>query len=340
MIDPLKQKPTLCWLLILQLVLVQQCLLQLNRCEAFGLLASLIPAGKQDAEDGAFTGKSLYNSSDDANNTSHSNNGDYPNEDHPSSGFSLIEGTKSIAGRIFDVAIAPTKSYYNLAKRYQKWRNQYTRLQQQYGNNQTTGKPILKGAIDVLRIEYAKVDRQLTNEACNVNGEKVAEDTKKQDTESMNFIWRILTLLIDQLETRLEMLERDDLEMALNGKLHLIDSEAEHEAERIEDTVQEAAARAKWIAVKSALNLALSELNYIAMLALINILDNYFRCSESSTQLLGASTSSLTVNYLRSFPFRGIIKLLNYPASRCKCQREPVKSLAENEQIKNETMRR
>lgn len=231
---------------------------------------------------------------------------------------------KSILGRLKHAAqatIAPAQSYYNLVKRYRNWRVEYTKLQKEYGTKEN-GEPKLQNLMDVLRLEYAKVDKILTEDACRLDDADAPDETQKE-IENIDLIFNILKMLIDRLEANLIKLkehgppkddEPDD------------DAETRSRLEEIEHHSKEAIDRAKRIVAQSAKDAVKNELRAIICMFVFDTAASYMlnqaeRGPDGTIGLLGKLepfvilianvNTPFVVSYLRDVKFRAILNVTN-----------------------------
>lgn len=338
-----------CWILVLQLILVQHCSIQqqYNSCQASSLSTHSNGSSDDqyeeffDTSDSDLAQEDFENvGSGDETHLGQSDNEDQDEEFHDAvvdliSLPDLIQGSesqqlqrtnskKNLADRIRDAAssaIAPAKLYFDVAKRFTIWRRDYLAFRNKFGYNNESGEPILKDAIEVLQIEYANVDQELHKKACSGDAES------QSNTENFDFILRVLRLLIDRLEEHLDMLKRVGVQATLNA--HSNDASAE-----IEQNIQNATDRAKRIVTKSAVNLVRGELEVLIKTFAFNAIATYVVNNNQALDpgmmshiepivlLLGTANTPLIVSYLQNIRFRTTMKLFNYSLSLFTCKRE------------------
>lgn len=247
----------------------------------------------------------------------------------------LLEGTNSdqthaagFFGRIHNaakVAVAPAQAYYDLAIRYKNWRSEHRRLQQQLGRTDS-GEFKVKDAMEVLRLEYAKVDRMLQDEMCQA-------DTPIGDFENVDLIVKILSLLIDRLEVKLAATKANGAEPSEADS----DQEAaERRLAEIEANAGQAIRRAKRIAARSAINLVQNELATIVKLLACDMAASYVLNQgqvgadglpgllgrlEPFVLLIGSVNTPILVSYLRNVRLRAVLTLVNRSVSALACLR-------------------
>lgn len=260
----------------------------------------------------------------------------------------------SVFGRLAEVArraIAPARNYYNLVQRYRRWYQDYSAVQQ--GLVRKDGSFVLPDPLEMLRLEYAKVDKLLMEEACN------SSRTKSLDSvENVDFVLNVLNLLIGRLEKRLADIKSMDGEQLLMrppsniasrrepaarlSSRSILEAAALAKLERVEEEtgVQEAVERAKRIAKRTARTIALREIRQVVKIVAFNALANNLVEQRQSGQLsevltylepvvllIGSTNTPLTVAYLRDIQFRSTIGLVSYlnPISwiRGKCSMKP-----------------
>lgn len=340
--DMFKRQSSLGCLLLAQLVLVQLCLLALNQSEAADPLVGVKRSLSRRFD---------RTSSDEVDSMPYYDADDGLDGDlvHWPAKRAKKEPSRSALGEAIESALTRTKYYYDLIKRFITWRSEYNKLQKELGNDRSTGQPILKDAVDVLRFEYAKVDQELHMEACmkaghnTLSGEigfvmdddEEEEDEVLRKTESVRFIMRILGRLIDRLELRLVTLRRGGVAAAQDHELRRADAMAEQEIERIEEAVKKATDRAKRIAKQTATDFVKQEVKFLANTFVLNQIATYVvnvnanAGSSASTimsslepfiLLLGLPNTPLIWSYLINTGYRVVASVISnaWPLFMCK----------------------
>lgn len=218
--------------------------------------------------------------------------------------------------------LAPIADYMAIAGRYRDWLKQYKQLEGRVAHRHE-----LKPPIEVLREEYAKADELLKRQV----EECATED--EVDTETVDFIFNVLTKLIDRLEWRLDT-EKRNLGFPMGGS---------HQSKEItnlpddEGRVQNAMQRVKQVAVNSVMKQVITESLRVARIATFNMMarsmadsynpDNEIRFYISKIiAVLGSANTSLVVSYLRDIQFRAALAAVRHvnqsPVFECLQRKE------------------
>lgn len=227
-------------------------------------------------------------------------------------------------------ALAPARNYYSLVNRYHVWFKNYKNLEK-------ASRGRVKSASDVLREEYARVDKILYEEECSFSDPKdVSDDSPPsyaEKLESIDFVFNVLRKVIDKLEESLEKLESEQglkvkkpenmglkfllQDFPLDGK-HDEKEEASADLIKIpeidDEQVKVAMERVKRTVLKAATNAVANEAMVVANLAIVSTAIN----SMSSLSylapivtLLGSANTPLTVWYLRNLELRAGLAVIN-----------------------------
>lgn len=233
--------------------------------------------------------------------------------------------------------VAPAKSYYDLINRYRYWRTEWNRLQKELGTRPGGKQPVLRDSLDVLRLEYAKVDYELAREICSPST-GTQNGKRPSNAEDLDFMVKIIRRLIERLEDKLARLEDKSPSEILAEDLG-DDQEAEKNIQELELRVLAASNRAKRIAARSLANLAAQEfLSVVRLLAFDSLATfvvnrNANKASAADTMsalmsrmepivlLLGSANSHLLVSYLRDVQFRATLNLINHSFNMLSCPR-------------------
>jgi hypothetical protein len=244
-----------------------------------------------------------------------------------------IPAQQSLAARIKTAAsnaIQPISFYYGLATRYRKWRSEYLELSKQFGLNDN-GEPKLKDVTDFLRLEYAKVDRMLMEDLCRESAAKGGDGSVPANAENVDLVFKILELLIERLEKKLEQIKQNGPESSYDDDGSGADEEI---LKHIEKGSQEAIDRAKRIAVRSITDKVSYELSQLLRIMLMNSAVNYVKAHgdpaadglsglmgrmEPFVILLGQVNTPLIVSYFQSLYFRSIIGAVSRTVTLLKC---------------------
>lgn len=248
-------------------------------------------------------------------------------------------------------ALAPARNYYTLVNRYHVWFKNYKNLEK-------ASKGKMKSASDVLREEYARVDKILYEEECSSSDPKdVSDDSPpgyEEKLESIDFVFNVLRKVIDILEESLEKLESEQglkvkkpenmglkfllqdfpLDDEHDGKGEL-SSEVNEISEVDEEQVKSAMERVKRSVLKAATNAVANEAVVVANLAIvstaINSLSSLSYLAPIVT-LLGSANVPLSVWYLRNLELRAGLAVINRvnPLSFLNCN---LKSRKDENQI-------
>lgn len=223
-------------------------------------------------------------------------------------------------------AILPIKSYIGIVNRYQKWYRRYRDL--------ATGNE--RRVLDVLRLEYARIDERLAAE-CSSQDLDIAKDDRSEDDDSrvdnsqvhkmeedcqtVDFVVKVLWELIGTLEKRLEELEsrkRSGVEIETG-------EEQDPQVRKEEDArVQAAMDRIKRIAMRAAKGVAKNEMMTIAKIAAFDALACYVDSQQPARfggdvlvflkpiiHMLGSSTTPIAMSYMRNIQFRAALAIIN-----------------------------
>lgn len=222
----------------------------------------------------------------------------------------LVSGVKK--------SMAPTLEYLRLMNRYHSWYRRYTDLEK------SLGKGTIKSAIQVMREEYAKANELLIDEVCPV-------DQTERDFENMDFVYRALRVVINDLERVLNETEAAKRQVDdSNGKVtikELITEEVD------EESINLAMDRVKRTAIKTAKEILKKEAIVLAKMIAVNTATFYLQgaMAESAINSLGylaplvgmlsSGDVSLASAYLRDLELRAalnVIQLVN-PIPKLSC---------------------
>lgn len=226
-------------------------------------------------------------------------------------------------GGVVQRVMAPTTSYITLITRYHKWYQTYKELQKESGDGQ------IRDAMDVLKEEYAKVDEEILKEQMAEAEENEANRTDKKakpfdpkQTENIDFVFKVLSRLIDRLEAILKELEENEgvFVDALDDEIES-NADTSMESDDYERT-KRAMDRVKRTAVKTATNLVTNELMVVAKIASINALAAYLSTRPVKEgdplgylipiiQMVGKTNVPFVVRYLKDVQFRAALAVIN-----------------------------
>ena len=350
------------WLLVVQLLVVQQSLLNLHAnggVEGAGLdkTARDHEVGVS-ADDGTLDAIQADNLEAAVNNSQ--------------ANLNDVGDNTGLKGR-FSKAISPLTNMFKLVSRFNKWRDNYNQLQQTFGKGPGSSHYILRDAMDVFRIEYAKIDKQLAEEACieyqnelaNMGEvhdddhsdhsdheddiDEHAEDAqlrqlerqkrlklkqKQRQRENVKLIVKTLKLLVERLEQRYEVLKAMGPDAALDEKQSKADAEAVEQMENIEKALKEASTRVRGIATRALIHLANKEAQRLILLFFFNgaatfVVNNQFLTGgallsllEPVILLLGTPNAPLLDTYWVAMQYRLGISFIKFSAYLLPCKRK------------------
>lgn len=222
----------------------------------------------------------------------------------------LVSGVKK--------SMAPTLEYLNLMNRYHSWYKRYSELEK------ILGKGAIKSAMQVMREEYARANELLMAEVCPL-------DQKERDFENMDFVYRALKVVINDLERVSKEVEAAKRQVDdSNGKVtigELINEETD------EESINLAMDRVKRTAIKTAKEVLKKEAIVLTKMVAINTATFYLQgaMAESALDSLGylaplvgmlsSGDVSLASAYLRDLELRAalnVIQLVN-PIPKLRC---------------------
>lgn len=236
-------------------------------------------------------------------------------------------------------ALEPAKNYYNLVNRYHSWFKRYKKLERA-----SKGRT-MKDASEVLKEEYARVDRILFEEECSTDFKDISNSPTEpanyaKKVESVDFVFKVLRKVIDRLEVSLDKLEEETgdpkFKGCLNSGLKILlennnvisnvgeEEEEEQMPEVDEEQVKLAMIRVKKTVLKAATDVATNEALTLANLLLVSKTVKWMSSLSYLTpfvSLMGKANTPLTVWYLRNLELRAglaIVSQLN-PLSFLSC---------------------
>lgn len=244
-------------------------------------------------------------------------------------------------------SLAPARSYYELVSRYHTWFRNYKELEK-------LSKGSMKSAAEVLREEYAKVDKILYEEEClssdpkDVSDDPVPTISYADKLGSVDFVFNVLRKVIDRLEKSLAELKSeqglkvrrpeasglrlllDDYPVNKKGDEEksekLINVEEDKLLNEVDDKqVKIAMERVKRTVLKAATNAITNEALVVANLALVSTAINYMSSISylaPIVNLLGSANTPLVVWYLRNLELRAALTVINRvnPLSFLSCK--------------------
>lgn len=249
---------------------------------------------------------------------------------------------KSIFGKLTSLAkraIAPVRDYYTLAQRYRNWVADYKGIKSSFESRQVGLR--MRAAADLIRIEYAKLDKKLMEDACSFEPNN---ELKQYEVEKVDFVLRILRLLIGRLENIMENLKDSNGAIDELAEMNVLASEADGvdgqpsdkeqllaKIDQQEADVHEAVERAKRIAFSAVSHVASTEAIRMVKLFIFNALatsivnkrkemddngvdphQNVLSYLEPIILLLGTANTPLVVTYLRNIQFRASLALVSH----------------------------
>lgn len=215
-------------------------------------------------------------------------------------------------------SIAPTLEYLDLLNRYHSWYRKYTALERATGGS-------IKKAMQVMREEYAKANELLMAEDCPL-------EERERDYENMDFVYRALKVVINDLEKILSQLEEKKEMLSINGgqqqQQQLIVDDGVNE-----ESINRAMERVKRTTIKTAKEVLKKEAFILAKMVAVNAATFYLQGAiaesaiDSLAPLIGMLSSgdiSLASAYLRDLELRAALSVLHtlnpIPHLRCDSQ--------------------
>lgn len=229
-------------------------------------------------------------------------------------------------------SIAPTLEYLHLMNRYHNWYKKYTVLKKVSGGN-------MKTAMQVMREEYAKANELLMAEDCPIN-------EAERNYENMDFVYRALKVVINDLEKKLLKWEEKSL-MEPSGQVYFISERLiEDENDEIdEESINRAMGMVKRTAVKTAKDVLKKEAIVLGKMIAVNAATFYLQGAAAKTAydslgylaslvgMLSSGDISLASAYLRDLEFRAALSVVErlrpIPKLRCDFQSQDGKQKAE-----------
>lgn len=248
---------------------------------------------------------------------------------------------KPLFAKVSDYArrfVAPANYYLAIARRYRDWYRRYNLFQQAATRN---GMPVLRDAMDTLKIQYAKIDQKLIKESCALplgsDSEGNADLVNKSQVENVDHVLRALGELIDELERKLDKLEQSGglaIELDANSGAAKEEQVALDEMNKLEQeaSVQLSIDRAKRIAKKQAKQISIRKIKAFASIALIKLAvyfvkNNFLQGEHILKRILlmfdGPSIrtpSQTPLRFINDVQFRAVLGLINYSIAAISCQ--------------------
>lgn len=246
--------------------------------------------------------------------------------------MSLLDQKRDFFPQLLTAAkrvIAPSRNYYHLVKRYKNWYKNYNDLKSVV---ESEGSLKMRTSSDVIRIEYAKLDKLLMERACEIEPELRGHEN---ELESVDFVLQILRILIGELESIEKKLERSSLDEDILNQLNVLvpagdqqqlaavdnnddNNNNEDNKSKLDETqmmtsdddVKRALNRAKRIAIQAVGSVALTEALNVAKLSVFNAVARHIVENRQSMDAAGLDPRNNVLNYLEP-----IVLLLGSPSS-------------------------